>query len=99
MVKASEIPFTKHRRHTFFALRDITYIVFILYLFSLLVHCIYFHFTRGKKKEIVLFELMLYVPVKSNGHVVTLPPFYGAFAQYYDVKQNVLHKYITQANQ
>ena len=26
-----------------------------------------------------LFELMLYVAVNSNGHVGTLPPFYGTF--------------------
>ena len=32
--------------------------------------------------DCVLFELMLYVPVKSNGHVGTLPPFYGTFTQH-----------------
>ena len=29
-----------------------------------------------------LFELMLYVPVNSNGHVGKLPPFYGTFTQH-----------------
>ena len=29
-----------------------------------------------------LFELMFYVPVNSNGHVGTLPPFYGTFTQH-----------------
>ena len=29
-----------------------------------------------------LFELMLYVPVNSNGHVGMLPPFYGTFTQH-----------------
>ena len=30
---------------------------------------------------LVLFELMLYVPVNSYGHVGTLSPFYGTFSQ------------------
>ena len=29
-----------------------------------------------------LFELMLYVPVNSNCHVGTSPPFYGTFTQH-----------------
>ena len=29
-----------------------------------------------------LFELMLYVPVNSNGNVGTLPPFYETFTQH-----------------
>ena len=29
-----------------------------------------------------MFELMLYVPVNSNGHVRMLPPFYGTFTQH-----------------
>ena len=29
-----------------------------------------------------LFELMFYVPVNSNGHVGTLPPFYGTITQH-----------------
>ena len=29
------------------------------------------------KSKMSLLELMLYVPVNSNGHVGTLPPFYG----------------------
>ena len=33
-------------------------------------------------KLICLFELMLYVPVNSDGHVGTLPPFYGNFTQH-----------------
>ena len=32
-----------------------------------------------------LFELMLYFPVNSKGHVGTLPPFYGTFTQNVDV--------------
>ena len=32
-----------------------------------------------------LFELMLYIPVNSNGHVGMLPPFYGTFTQHLDV--------------
>ena len=32
-----------------------------------------------------LFELMLYVPVNSQGHVGTLPPLYGTFTQNEDV--------------
>ena len=32
-----------------------------------------------------LFELMLYVPVNSNGNVGTLPPFYGTFIPHHDV--------------
>ena len=32
-----------------------------------------------------LFELMLYVPVNSSGHVGTLPPLYGTFTQNEDV--------------
>ena len=32
-----------------------------------------------------LFELMLYVPVNSQGHVGTLPPHYGTFTQNEDV--------------
>ena len=32
-----------------------------------------------------LFELMLYVPVRSLGHIGTLPPFYGTFTQNEDV--------------
>ena len=42
----------------------------------------------------VLFELMFYVPVNSNGRVGTLPPFYGTFTQHYlgcHDTQNVLH--------
>ena len=35
-------------------------------------------------------ELVLYVPVNSNGHVGTLSPFYGTFT--HDT-QNVLHEY------
>ena len=31
---------------------------------------------------LILFELMLYVSVNSNGHVGTLPPFYGTFTQH-----------------
>ena len=38
-----------------------------------------------------LFELMLYVPVNSNGHVGTLPQFYGTLG--YNDTQNLLHKY------
>ena len=30
---------------------------------------------------VCLFELMLYVPVNSKGHIGTLPPFYGTFTQ------------------
>ena len=30
---------------------------------------------------VCLFELMLYVPVNSSGHVGTLPPLYGTFTQ------------------
>ena len=41
---------------------------------------------------VCLFELKLYVPVNSNGHVGTLPPFYGTFTQHEDT-QNGLHKY------
>ena len=42
-----------------------------------------------------LFELMLYVPVNSNGHVGMLPPFYGTFPTFmtlgcYDT-HNALH--------
>ena len=33
----------------------------------------------------VLFELTLYVPVNSSGHVWTLPPLYGTFTQNEDV--------------
>ena len=43
-----------------------------------------------------VFDLMLYVPVNSNGHVGTLPPFYGTFTQHLDVmtvKIIMLHKY------
>ena len=43
-----------------------------------------------------LFELIFHVPYNSNGHVGTLPPFYGIFNQptlgCYDT-QNALHKY------
>ena len=28
------------------------------------------------------FELMFYVPVKNNGHVGAVPPFYGTFTQH-----------------
>ena len=31
---------------------------------------------------VCLFDLMLYVPVNSNGHVGTTPPFYGTFTQH-----------------
>ena len=41
---------------------------------------------------VCLFELMLYVPVNSNGHAGTLPPFYGTLPGCHDT-QNVLHKY------
>ena len=34
---------------------------------------------------VCLFELMLYVPVNSQGHVGTLPPLYGTFTQNEDV--------------
>ena len=42
-----------------------------------------------------LFEMMLYVPVNSNGHVGTLPPLYGTLGCH-DI-QIVLHRYNTQA--
>ena len=35
--------------------------------------------------KICLFELMLYVPVNSSGHVGTLPPLYGTFTHNEDV--------------
>ena len=31
---------------------------------------------------VCLFEVMLNVPIKSNGQVGTLPPFYGTFTQH-----------------
>ena len=34
---------------------------------------------------LILFELMLYVPVNSQGHVGTLPPHYRTFTQNEDV--------------
>ena len=36
---------------------------------------------HGRHKFVHLFELMLYVPVNSYGHVGTLPPLYGTFTQ------------------
>ena len=38
--------------------------------------------SQMQKMFVCLFELMLYVPVNSNGHVGTLPPFYGTFTQH-----------------
>ena len=32
--------------------------------------------------HVCVFELMVNVPVNSNGHVGTLPPFYGTFTQH-----------------
>ena len=42
------------------------------------IHFIHFLF-------VCLFELIFDVPFNSNGHVGTLPPFYGTFTQHYDV--------------
>ena len=39
---------------------------------------------------------MLYVPVNSNGHVGTLPPFCGTLTQH-SPAQNVLHKQTNKA--
>ena len=33
---------------------------------------------------VCLCEVILYVPVNNNGHVGTLPPFYGTFTQHKD---------------
>ena len=50
-----------------------------LYLYSA-------HSVDSSSKFLVgLFELMLYIPVNSHGHVGTLPPFYGAFTRNEDV--------------
>ena len=32
-----------------------------------------------------LFDLLLYIPVNSYGHVGTMPPFYGTSSQLWDV--------------
>ena len=42
-------------------------------------------YTKTKRKLclfVCLFEVMLYVPVNSNGHVGTMPSFYWTFTQY-----------------
>ena len=41
-----------------------------------------YNFYLEKLCFVCLFELMLNVPVISNGHVGTLPPFYGTFTQH-----------------
>ena len=46
----------------------------------------YTHYYIYKAKSCdPLFELLLYVPVNSNGQVGTFPPFYGTFTQNEDV--------------
>ena len=45
----------------------------------------YFGYPKSECKHFIfvcLFELMVYVPFNSNGHVGTLPPFYGTFTQH-----------------
>ena len=41
-------------------------------------HCLLGHICR-KASKVCLFELMLYIPVNTYGHVGTLPPFYVTF--------------------
>ena len=36
-----------------------------------------------------LFELMIYIPANSQGHVGTLPSFYGTFTQIEDVMNSI----------
>ena len=43
------------------------------------------HLLIGPSHMFVLFELVLYVPVNSQGHVGTLPPLYGTLTQNEDV--------------
>ena len=42
-------------------------------------------YLKHRSSFVCSFELILYVPVNSNGHVGTLPPSYGTFTQHYDV--------------
>ena len=61
--------------------------------FPLIITCTYLkHFVCICVNDLVqiffclnLFELVLYVPVNSQGHVGTLPPHYGTFTQNEDV--------------
>ena len=63
---------------------------FNIHVFSYYMHLVVFvceSWSQGMQDVIkcvcffCLFDLMLYVPVNGNGHVGTLPPFYGTFTQ------------------